>query len=121
MKAIWTATISYVRPFPNVTDAKWLVSTDGGTQPKWARSGQELFYRSATPEMVAVEVLPGSTFTTGEHRVLFEWGDLDDDRWDVAPDDQRFVFVRSRLLDEGASRLILVQNWFEELKRVVAN
>ncbi len=111
----------YVRPFPNVTDARWLVSTDGGTQPKWAKSGRELFYRSATPEMVAVDILPGSTFTTGEHRALFEWGDLDDDRWDVAPGDERFVFVRSRLFEEGTSRLILVQNWFEELLQRVGN
>ena len=110
----------YVRPFPNVTDAKWLVSTDGGTQPKWARSGQELFYRSATPEMVAVEILPGSTFTTGEHRVLFEWGDLDNDRWDVAPGDQRFVSIRNRA-EDGTGRLILVQNFFEELKERVPN
>src|SRR5262249_977194 len=36
----------YVRPFPNVTAAKWLVSTAGGNQPLWARSGRELFYRS---------------------------------------------------------------------------
>jgi Tol biopolymer transport system component len=111
----------YVRPFPNVNDARWLVSTDGGAQPKWASSGRELFYKSATPEMVAVEILPGSTFTTGEHRVLFNWGELDDDRWDVAPGDQRFVFVRSRLSEDGTSRLILVQNWFEELRQRVGN
>ncbi len=110
----------YVRPFPNVNDAKWLVSTDGGTQPKWAKSGRELFYRSATPEMVAVDILPGSTFTTGEHRVLFEWGGLDNDRWDVAPGDQRFLFVRARF-EDGNSQLILVQNWFEELRQRVAN
>ena len=110
----------YVRPFPNVTDAKWLVSTDGGTQPKWARSGQELFYQSGNAEMVTVEILPGSTFSTGQQRVLFEWGNLDDDRWDVA-DDQGFVFVTSRLSEEGTSRLILARNWFEELRQRTGN
>ena len=112
----------YVRPFPNVTDAKWLVSTNGGTQPKWARRGQGLCYKSGgNPEMVAVDILPGSTFTTGEHRVLFGWGNLDNDRWDVAPGDQRFVFVRFRRYEEGTTRLILVQNFFEELRQRVGN
>ena len=109
----------YVRPFPNVTDAKWLVSTDGGTQPKWARSGQELFYQSGNAEMVTVEIHPGLTFSTGQPRALFEWGDLDDDRWDVA--DDQFVFVTSRLSEEGTSRLILVRNWFEELRQRTGN
>ena len=32
----------YVRPFPDVNNGQWQVSTDGGTQPLWARNGQEL-------------------------------------------------------------------------------
>jgi Tol biopolymer transport system component len=36
----------WVTPFPNVTTGKWQVSTSGGTQPLWARHGQELFYES---------------------------------------------------------------------------
>ena len=114
----------YVRPFPNVTDTRWLVSTDGGTEPKWAGTGQELFYKKTlTPvELVAVEILPASTFATGEHRVLFEWGDLSPaDRWDVAPGAQRFVSLRGGRYEQGTIRLILVQNFFEELKRLVPN
>ena len=34
----------YVRPFPNVNDGRWQVSTAGGVQPVWARNGGELFY-----------------------------------------------------------------------------
>src|SRR5438067_2051194 len=34
----------YVRPFPNVNDGRWQVSTAGGRQPLWAPSGRELFY-----------------------------------------------------------------------------
>ena len=33
-----------VRPFPDVNRGRWQVSTGGGTQPLWARNGQELFY-----------------------------------------------------------------------------
>jgi serine/threonine-protein kinase len=38
----------YVRPFPNTDGGKWLVSTNGGTEPAWARSGRELFYRDGS-------------------------------------------------------------------------
>lgn len=32
----------YIRPFPNVTDGKWQVSTQGAINPRWARSGREI-------------------------------------------------------------------------------
>ena len=106
----------YVRPFPNV-DVKRQVSTNGGVEPRWAHSGRALFYRNSTNEMVEAEVTSGSTFQVGERRVLFSWGSLDNDRWDVTPDDQRFLFVRPRL----TGGVIVVENWFEELKERVGN
>jgi Tol biopolymer transport system component len=36
----------YVRPFPNVGDGKWLISTGGGANPVWSPTGRELFYMS---------------------------------------------------------------------------
>jgi serine/threonine protein kinase/dipeptidyl aminopeptidase/acylaminoacyl peptidase len=32
----------YVRPFPNVGDGKWVVSTSGGVDVRWSRNGREL-------------------------------------------------------------------------------
>ncbi len=46
----------YVRPFPDVTRGLWQVSTDGGTRPLWARSGQELFYLAPTGALMRVGV-----------------------------------------------------------------
>ena len=43
-------------PFANVDGGLWQVSTAGGTRPLWARSGQELFYRSPTGAVVGVQV-----------------------------------------------------------------
>ncbi|MEJ2206875.1 MAG: hypothetical protein P8170_22535 [Gemmatimonadota bacterium] len=108
----------YVRPFPNVNDARWVVSPDGGGRPQWSVDGRTLFYRGPGPEMIAVEVLDGPTFATGERRVLFPSGDLA--RWDVAPDGSGFMSVRSRSVDR-AVRLIVVENFNEELKRLVPN
>ena len=36
----------WVRPFPNVDAGRWQVSARGGTEPLWAHSGRELFYKS---------------------------------------------------------------------------
>jgi hypothetical protein len=113
----------YVRPFPNASDGRWPVSTDGGQEPIWAHSGRELFYLGRG-NLMSVEVLPGSTFVTGERKVLFSSRGYDASRWhqnyDVAPDDQRFVMIRS-LEGADAGELIVVENFFEELKAKVGN
>ncbi len=111
----------YVRPFPNTGDAKWQVSTNGGYFPMWAHSGGELFYRTAQREMIAVEVLPGPTFAMGERHVLFTGAyRIGPGSYDIASDDQRFVMMRSRGVGQ-ASELIVVENFFEELKERVGN
>ena len=33
----------YVRPYP-AGDGRWMISTNGGTTPKWSAKGDELFY-----------------------------------------------------------------------------
>ena len=42
----------YVRPFPDVDEGLWQVSTNSGTAPLWARDGRELFYREGKSVMV---------------------------------------------------------------------
>ena len=114
----------YVRPFPNTAAGKWQVSTDGGTEPAWAHSGRELFYKNGRDELVRVEVLRGVTFVTGENQVLFSareyLSSVFHRGYDVTPDDQRFVMIRS-LAGEDATELIVVENFFEELKAKVGN
>ena len=41
--------------------------------------------------------------------------------YDIAPDGQRFVFLKPVGLgeDAGPAQVVVVQNWFEELKRLV--
>ena len=75
----------YVCPFPGV-GGKWQVSTAGGTNPRWARSGRELFYRSGH-KMMAVEAgAAGAAFSAGQPQVLFESDGLMENAYDVAVD-----------------------------------
>ncbi len=111
----------YVCPFPNTNDGRWLVSTGDGLEPVWAHSGRELFYKGSG-NLMSAEVLPGPTFVTGERRVLFSTrlflSNPFHQQYDVTADDQRFVMIRNRVAEE-ASELIVVENFFEELKAKV--
>ena len=108
----------YVRPFPNVTAAKWQMSTSGGTEPLWANSGRELFFKSGDSELVAVALETRPTLRIVSSRSLFSvrqyFGDVLHTSYAVSPDDRSFLFVRRLGADER--RLVLVFNWFEELK-----
>jgi tRNA A-37 threonylcarbamoyl transferase component Bud32/WD40 repeat protein len=116
----------YVRPFPQVSGGKWLISEGGGREPLWSRDGRELFYRNGTNEMVAVAVSTGSAAPpTGAQRVLFSAApyvtDFNHRMYDVTPDGRRFVMLRLDTNDRGAAaaELVVVQNFFSELKRMV--
>jgi serine/threonine-protein kinase len=109
----------YVVPFPNTGAAKWAVSTRGGTEPLWSHSGRELFYRDGPANLVAVEVNPAPTFSPGLSTTLFPIGGFRSrtlyPEYAVSPDDRRFLMIR-RFLPNAPDKLIVVENWFEELK-----
>ena len=52
----------YVRPYPDVNSSLSVVSTNGGTKPIWARSGQELIYVSSTGALMSVGVGQGPSW-----------------------------------------------------------
>ena len=58
----------YVAPYPG-PGGKVLVSNDGGTEPRWARNGRELFYRNGE-RMMAVDIQTTPAFVGVE--LLFE-------------------------------------------------
>ena len=75
--------------------------------------------------MVAVEVETEPTFSPGRSTVLFsavEFGRNVNNHpmYDVTPDGERFIMIRQGGGDVRGS-LILVQNFFEELKERVPN
>jgi Tol biopolymer transport system component len=109
----------YVVPFPNTAAAKWAVSTHGGTEPLWSHSGKELFYRDVAGNLVAVEVRSTPTFSLGRSTALFPaaafFSFQGRAQYAVAPDDRRFLMIR-QATGSAPDELIVVDNWFEELK-----
>jgi eukaryotic-like serine/threonine-protein kinase len=118
----------YVVPFPNTTAAKWIVSTDGGASPAWSHRGRELFYLDDGGNLISVQVKTDLTFSMGPATTLFAWPAATSvvqtqgtfigagrRQFDVAPDDQRFLMLRS-VGGSEAERLVMVDNWFAELR-----
>jgi serine/threonine-protein kinase len=115
----------YVRPFPGVNGGKWKVSSGGGEEPAWSPDGRELFYVGPDSLMV-VPVGQGLTFSAGTPRPLFPRGGFlparggSARRYDIGPDGKRFLFVKTgSQIGDAVPHLIFVENWFEELKRLV--
>jgi serine/threonine protein kinase/Tol biopolymer transport system component len=111
----------YVRPFPDAAGARWQVSRAGGSEPMWSHSGRELFYRSAAGDLVAATIAPGASFRVESERALFSarayMTDILNHAYDVSPDDRSFLFIR--IPPSTGSPLVVVLNWFEELKAKV--
>jgi serine/threonine-protein kinase len=61
----------YVRPFPNVGDGRWQVSTGGGSEPVWAHRGRELFYKSPDGQVMVATVTAGASFEVRSRKMLF--------------------------------------------------
>ncbi len=120
----------YVQPYPGPGE-RHLISTNGGLQPAWSGTGRELFYAEAaqwstggpmTLMSVSIETTP--TFVAGTPEALFESVDLASAwgrNYDVAPDGKRFLMAVNAepMTNRAPAQMIFVQNWFEELKRLV--
>ena len=113
----------YIRPLSG-PGGKVTVSTEGGAEPVWASNSREIFYRQGDRMMVAT-VDSAPTLTIGKPRMLFEAA-FERDRgsgnanpnYDVTHDGQRFVMIQ---VPGSSSHLIVVVNWFEELKARMAS
>jgi serine/threonine-protein kinase len=121
----------FVRPFPNVEAGQFQVSAGGGRAPVWSNRGDELFYvadgngENATSRRLMVATIDlDPTFQVMRRQVLFPIEDNyylanNTTSYRIASDDERFLMAR--YVGESARvELVLVQNFFEELRENVA-
>jgi len=112
----------YVRPFPG-PGMKDLVSSEGGREPLWARNGKQLFYRNED-QMWVVDVRTDGGFAATKPRRLFDnpgyTAAFPMRTYDLSLDGQRFLMVKEEQeKPTPVTEMTLVQNWFEDLKRLV--
>jgi serine/threonine-protein kinase len=109
----------YVRPFPNVSSARWQISTSGGTSPLWAHSGKELFFRTKQGDVASVPVSTTSGFSVGTPRALFSAKPFRFSpqalTYNISPDDKRFLMMRETATGE-AGQLIVSEHWLDDIE-----
>jgi serine/threonine-protein kinase len=114
----------YVRPFPG-PGGKWQISTDGGANPMWSRTRNELFYRQLPGNhiMVVSYSVEGNSFKADKPRL---WSNRTiqtqpGQRWlDLHPDGNRFAVSAApeNLSNDSPDKVVFIFNFFDELRRI---
>jgi len=101
-----------------------MVSSSGGTDPRWRRDGKELFYLAADGKAVMsvpVKSATGTSFATDPPQPLFDIPPLlsrvatGSFRYAVTSDGQRFLVLLGP--NEPPQPLTVITNWQAAVKR----
>jgi serine/threonine protein kinase/Tol biopolymer transport system component len=122
----------YVTEFPG-PGKKIAISNAGGSAPVWAHDGLELFYwksgyvysNLSNDKLMVADVVTRPVFRAQTPRVLCDVrtkimfsGPIRS--YDISTDGRRFLAVAyTEIKPSEVTRFNLIQNWFEELKRLV--
>ncbi len=106
----------YVMPFPpgDGRTGKSLVSSNGGSEPRWRADGKELYFLDPNHSLMAVDVSTQPTFQAATPQRLFSPASFANDafffQYDVARDGKRFLMISPV---EGAipAPATVVLNW----------
>ena len=117
----------YIRPYQG-SGGQVTVSVGGGREPIWAKNG-DLFYRSLSGErMFVVAVATAPMLKVGTPVQLFQGPfyipatGSPRPQYDVTADGQRSLMLTTRSSTDSPParpRIVIVQGWFEELRRLV--
>ena len=112
----------WVKRYPDGVAVR--ISRNGGVEPRWSADGQELFYLQGNA-MMAVAVETEGEFAFDAAVALFVDPSffanpaLNIHSYDVARDGRFLMIQQSGASTETAGSIVVVQNWFEELKQRV--
>jgi eukaryotic-like serine/threonine-protein kinase len=127
---VMTGTDIFVEPFPPTGARYQLPSMDANHHPIWAPDGRSLFFVPAARQFarVPISTTPRFGFGTLEHfelnRTARAGGPNQIRRLDIMPDGKQFVGVWPENLAgesrEVERRIVVIENWSEELKRLMS-
>jgi serine/threonine-protein kinase len=112
----------YVVPFPQ-SGGKWQISTDGGAEPRWSKTGHELFYSKGQQVFTVSYLVDKNSFVASKPQPLFDGIAMrfPYTAFDVSADGQHFVafqFEGGKKIER--TELTVVVNWLDEVRRQVA-
>jgi serine/threonine-protein kinase len=109
----------FIQSYPDPKVKRLKVSPAHGSEPMWTQGGRELVYREGDKVMaVSIDLASGAS---GPPRVLFSGPYPDNPGWtrprsyDVTPDGERFLLTKLPG-EQPRPRIMVVLNWFEELR-----
>jgi Tol biopolymer transport system component len=112
----------FIQSFPDPSLKRWKVSSARGSEPMWTRGGRELVFRDGDSVMaVSIDLEKGRS---GTPQLLFAGPYPDNPGWtrprsyDVTPDGERFLMTKVPG-ERPPPRIVVVLNWFEELRSKV--
>jgi len=111
----------YVRNFPPSV-GKWMVSINGGTQPRWRSDGKEIFYFGPGNKLMAVPVKSdGNNFEVGTPSSLFEANlagltPRSNGGYATTHDGKRFL-INLPVEESKQPPAIVIENWTALLKK----
>jgi serine/threonine-protein kinase len=114
----------YVRPFPDVDQGRWQISTEGGVEPRWSRDGAELFFMSGggptSRTIWSTTVQRGPAFSASRPSLLIKVDNDASVAYDLAADGRFLLHAAASTTDAATavprSQIVVVQNWFDELR-----
>jgi hypothetical protein len=117
----------YVQAFPG-PGPKIQISSGGGFDPVWRRSGGELYYRRDNA-MMAVSIATAPQLRASAPKRLWEGAyssgaasscgmpGVSSSNYDVTADGQRFLMVRDDDAAVYGTKVVVVLNWARELEQ----
>jgi hypothetical protein len=98
---------------------QWLVSRDGGAQPRWSRDGHTIYYLTEKGLDATTVRVSGASLEVGQSRHLFDVAYLSSNStYDVVGNGERFLFITP--IGEqaaGLDRITVAANWMHTLKK----
>jgi serine/threonine-protein kinase len=112
----------FVRPFP-MGDRKWQISPNGGGDPVWSRTRNELLYRGPDRHIMVVPyTVEGDSFKADKPRIWSEqviWARAYQSSYDLHPDGQRLaVALPLAQAEEKLDKMTFIFNFSDELRRI---
>ena len=108
----------FVRPFPDIEDGLWEISSGFGSNPQWSPDGRTIYYRDGANVIIAADIATEPTFRVLRRRdaiwqstVFTPFGSPY-----AIGNDGRLLVIGTQGTGLEAGLLVVVQNFVEELR-----
>jgi Tol biopolymer transport system component len=105
----------YIRPFPDVSRARWQASTSGGSSPVWSSNGKSLYFVSATDQLMKLDVAPGTDFRVAVPQVMFSTNPFllapYHQSFNISGDGRSFIFAQPVNPSAGEEYATVLLDW----------